>query len=134
MQSVAEAVNVAYTSVGLDPHVDLVYYESAPGLQFLHCLEFDPEVTGGDSTFVDGLEVAEIIRDNHPEDFEVLCSVPATFEKVHSARENPVHMQYHRTHIVTNHLGQVCSFVVVFVCVCLYMPITLPISRFLHVC
>ena len=32
-------INVAYSNVKLGFHMDLIYYESAPGLQFLHALK-----------------------------------------------------------------------------------------------
>jgi hypothetical protein len=32
-------INIAYSSVALGFHIDLNYYESPPGLQFLHCIE-----------------------------------------------------------------------------------------------
>ena len=38
-----DPVNIAYTSLALAGHQDLVYYESPPGLQLLHCLRFDGE-------------------------------------------------------------------------------------------
>ncbi len=31
-------INIAYSSAGLHFHIDLNYYESPPGLQFLHCI------------------------------------------------------------------------------------------------
>ena len=34
-----DAINVAYTSDALELHMDLVYYQSPPGLQLLHCLQ-----------------------------------------------------------------------------------------------
>ena len=34
-----DPINVAYSSVQLDLHMDLVYFESPPGLQLLHCLK-----------------------------------------------------------------------------------------------
>lgn len=36
--------------------MDLTYYESPPGIQFLHALRFDDGVKGGDSTFVDSFQ------------------------------------------------------------------------------
>ena len=50
------AVNLAYTTEELLPHMDLTYYESPPGIQFLHALRFDDGVKGGDSTFVDSFQ------------------------------------------------------------------------------
>ena len=33
-------INIAYSNVPLEFHMDLMYYESPPGLQFLHCLKY----------------------------------------------------------------------------------------------
>lgn len=78
-------INIAYTSQALDLHQDLAYYESPPGLQALHCRQFAPCVTGGESTFMDALAMAEAFREAHPREFATLCSVPATFQKVREA-------------------------------------------------
>lgn len=99
----ANPINVAYSNAQLDFHMDLVYYESPPGLQFLHCLKFDSCVTGGESTFLDVFKVAGEFRKEHPKDFDILTSVPATFKKIHYNREEPVHMTYQRPHIMLNH-------------------------------
>ncbi len=32
-------INIAYSSAPLAFHMDLAYYESPPGLQFLHCIK-----------------------------------------------------------------------------------------------
>jgi hypothetical protein len=32
-------INIAYSNAKLGFHMDLMYYESPPGLQFLHCLK-----------------------------------------------------------------------------------------------
>ena len=44
--STPKPINVAYSTVGLDFHMDLIYYESPPGLQFLHCLRYDERMHG----------------------------------------------------------------------------------------
>jgi gamma-butyrobetaine dioxygenase len=41
---VPDPINVAYSTLGLVMHQDLVYYESPPGLQLLHCMRFDDEI------------------------------------------------------------------------------------------
>jgi hypothetical protein len=92
-------INIAYAPVGLDLHVDLVYYESPPGLQLLHCKRFDAEVVGGESTFLDGIMLAEEFRKRHPQHFETFLRVPATFQKIHYQRASPVHIQMQRPHI-----------------------------------
>jgi hypothetical protein len=38
--------NIAYSSAGLRPHMDLVYFESPPGLQYLLCRRNDAMVEG----------------------------------------------------------------------------------------
>jgi gamma-butyrobetaine dioxygenase len=47
---------------------------------------FDPQVVGGDSIFLDVFAVAERLRETHPEEFETLARVPATFQKIHFER------------------------------------------------
>eukprot|EP00929_Paragymnodinium_shiwhaense_P026532 TRINITY_DN15777_c0_g1_i2.p1 TRINITY_DN15777_c0_g1~~TRINITY_DN15777_c0_g1_i2.p1 ORF type:complete len:385 (-),score=69.84 TRINITY_DN15777_c0_g1_i2:294-1448(-) len=98
----AEAINIAYTKEYLAPHMDLVYYESPPGLQFLQCLRLDDDVVGGESTLVDAFAVAEELRRSHPDAFETLKQVPATFLKDHSRREKPVLLSYQRPHLAVD--------------------------------
>lgn len=65
--------NVAYTPVYVAPHTDLSYTQTPPGIQFLHCIDF--EATGGDSILVDGFAVAERLKQEDPEAFELLSTV-----------------------------------------------------------
>ncbi|KAL3872579.1 hypothetical protein ACJMK2_035794 [Sinanodonta woodiana] len=99
--------NFAYSTVELPVHMDLTYYDTTPGLQFLHCLRFDDTVTGGDSTFVDLFCVAEDFRKQNPTEFEVLVRVPVIFARIHSAREHPVHMITERKIIEVNGIGEI---------------------------
>ena len=86
---------------------DLVYYESPPAIQLLHCLRFDETIQGGATTFVDAVAVAETLRVVDPEAFHVLTKVPATFQKIHYDRPEPVHLVYRRPHISVNNAGDV---------------------------
>ncbi|DAZ99677.1 TPA: hypothetical protein N0F65_001914, partial [Lagenidium giganteum] len=104
-----DPVNIAYTNEHLKHHLDLAYYESPPGIQMLHALRFDQTVTGGESTFVDVFAVADDFRREHPEHFQTLCRVPATFKKHHLNRSNPAVMEYQRPHIQLNHRSEVIS-------------------------
>jgi gamma-butyrobetaine dioxygenase len=61
-QRVDDPINVAYSNMALDVHIDLAYYESPPGLQLLHCMQFDADVIGGNSIVLDGFRVAEVRR------------------------------------------------------------------------
>jgi alpha-ketoglutarate-dependent taurine dioxygenase len=96
------AINLAYTNEAIGPHMDLCYYESPPGLQLLHCLRFDSDVVGGESLLIDAFAAAEELRRTHPEAFETLCTVPATFLKDHSQRANPVLLSYQRPHLAVD--------------------------------
>ena len=77
VQSRPDADSNAYTSVSLPVHNDLCTREYVPGLQFLFCLHNSCE--GGDSLFVDACAVAEQLRAESPESFEVLATVAVPF-------------------------------------------------------
>lgn len=102
-------INIAYADGPLPFHMDLVYYEAPPGLQFLHCIKFDEEIEGGESILLDAFDVAEEFRKEHPEYFKTLSSVPATFQKLHIKNGKSEVMIHHRPHIHLNHRGEVMS-------------------------
>jgi len=66
--------NSAYTAHALRNHLDLPYYETPPGYQFLHCLINKAE--GGMSSAVDGFAVAEYLKKNDKDAFDLLTRVP----------------------------------------------------------
>jgi gamma-butyrobetaine dioxygenase len=80
VRSVPDAINLAYTSTPLPPHQDLAYYQSPPGLQLLHCVRNRVE-SGGESTLIDAIAVAEQLRQWMPDKFDVLTRCCATFVK-----------------------------------------------------
>jgi trimethyllysine dioxygenase len=65
--------DLAYTTQHLPAHTDGTYSHDAPGLQMLHCLSFAG--TGGESTLVDGFKIAEVLRKQEPDLFDVLSTV-----------------------------------------------------------
>ena len=73
----AVANDLAYTGLALTAHTDNPYRRSVPGIQFLHCLENG--ATGGESTLVDGLAIAERLRADAPEVFEVMSNLRISF-------------------------------------------------------
>lgn len=93
VKSDPQPINVAYSDVELDFHMDLAYYESPPGVQFLHCVRFDECVAGGESLFVDAFHAAMSMRNESPDEFRTLTRVPATFQKIHFDRTRPVSMR-----------------------------------------
>ncbi len=78
VRDVAGADNVAYTSKQLGWHQDLLYFESPPGLQLLHCLE--AATTGGETLFLDGVAAANAFEREYPEDFVLLSKLHITYQ------------------------------------------------------
>ncbi len=67
-------------------HQDLLYYESPPGLQLIHCTHFDDSVEGGENVFLDGFAAALELRRSSPEDFATLTSTEATFQSLFTTK------------------------------------------------
>ncbi|HEY4333512.1 MAG TPA: trimethyllysine dioxygenase [Ilumatobacteraceae bacterium] len=65
--------DTAYTNLELRPHTDGTYSHDAPGVQLLHCLQFDG--TGGESTMVDAFAIAARLRRESPEHHDTLSRV-----------------------------------------------------------
>lgn len=83
---------VSQTELAVDPHTEDPYRYSPSGCSFLHCVE---SVTGGDSLFVDGFAIAEDLRDDDPDAFDLLCeiAVPFIYERNKSVdRGQDVHL------------------------------------------
>ena len=70
--------NSAYSAHALRNHMDLPWFETPPGYQFLHCLINSAQ--GGQSSAVDGFAVADYLRKNEKEIFQTLVSVPLKFK------------------------------------------------------
>ena len=47
---------------------------------------FDEKIVGGENEFMDLFHVAETFREQYPEDFDLLCKVPAAYETIHYKR------------------------------------------------
>ncbi|AZV79855.1 DUF971 domain-containing protein [Parasedimentitalea marina] len=77
VQSKPNPNNLAYTSIALPLHTDLTNQELPPGFQFLHCLA--NEAQGGGSLFCDGYAIAEDLRQQDPEAFDLLSTVSIPF-------------------------------------------------------
>ncbi|MFQ5775379.1 MAG: TauD/TfdA family dioxygenase [Kiloniellaceae bacterium] len=75
-----EPISTAFTPIRLTCHMDLPYWESPPGYQFLHCL--CNEAAGGESVVVDGFAVAGALRRDEPEAFDLLARVALPFRFV----------------------------------------------------
>ncbi|MGH8132804.1 MAG: TauD/TfdA family dioxygenase [Steroidobacteraceae bacterium] len=85
VRSTPDAIDLAYTSLALDPHTDNPYRAPVPGIQLLHCLV--NETRGGLSTLVDGFAVAQALREREPQAFAILSSTPVRFRYLDAETE-----------------------------------------------
>lgn len=74
--------------------MDLLYYESPPAVQFLHCI--DNTVKGGASFFADAFYAANILRTTNEIVFNSLCNFPVTYHY----NSGDYHYHYSRPTIV----------------------------------
>ncbi len=90
--------DTAYTNLELRPHTDGTYSHDAPGLQMLHCLAFAG--SGGQSTVIDGLKIAERLRDEAPQHYATLSlvAVPGQYigDGMHLRAARPVFRHDHQ--------------------------------------
>jgi gamma-butyrobetaine dioxygenase len=77
VRSKPAAENIAYTNEYLGLHQDLLYMDSVPRVQILHCLENNCE--GGNSLFADGSFVARRLQVGWPQHFKSLAARPVNY-------------------------------------------------------
>ncbi len=68
---------LANRGLALDAHSDASTREYQPGFQIFQCVE--NTTPGGESFWVDGFRVAEIMKEQYPEQYELLTTVPWEF-------------------------------------------------------
>jgi gamma-butyrobetaine dioxygenase len=83
--------NLAFTAGALEMHTDLPGEEMAPGVQFLHCRA--NTVEGGLSLFADGAAVAEALRAEDPEAFDLLAAHDIPFFYRHDGWDYRAHQR-----------------------------------------
>ena len=94
-----DAWEFSQTGLALDPRTDDPYRYTPGGCSILHCLESSS--VGGESIFVDGFAVAEDLREDDPDAFDLLSETPVPFvrhrsdpvdegEDVHLVAEAPI--------------------------------------------
>lgn len=69
------------TQKAVPPHTDEAFRYSPPGINILGCVR--PAVSGGESVLVDGFQVADRLRREQPEMFELLCRYEQSFNRIH---------------------------------------------------
>ena len=70
--------DLAYTALELKSHSDNPYRKPVPGIQLLHCIA--NESIGGDSSLVDGFSVAEYLKENHKNFYDILTQTNVNFK------------------------------------------------------
>jgi len=78
VKSEVNAVNLAYTNLGLQAHTDNPYRDPVPTMQILYCLE--NSTSGGDTKVVDGFKAAVLLKEKNHEYFNLLTKYCARFE------------------------------------------------------
>ena len=78
VRSEINAINLAYTNLGLQAHTDNPYRDPVPTIQILYCLE--NSVSGGDTTVVDGFNAALHLKNENLNYFNLLSKYCARFE------------------------------------------------------
>ena len=78
VKSKTNAVNLAYTNLGLQAHTDNPYRDPVPTIQILYCIE--NSASGGDSKVVDGFKAAILLKEENQEYFNLLTKYCARFE------------------------------------------------------
>lgn len=72
-----DANDLAYTSHAIGPHTDNPYRDPVPGIQLLHCLVND--TSGGFSTLVDSITVAQTLKAEDPKGYQLLSQIAVRF-------------------------------------------------------
>ena len=78
VKSKSNAVNLAYTNLGLKAHTDNPYRNPVPTMQILHCLKSSTK--GGDSKVVDGFNAALRLKKENKNYFNLLSKYCSRFE------------------------------------------------------
>lgn len=69
------------THKAVAPHTDEAFRYAPPGINILGCVR--PAAVGGESIFVDGFYIAERLKNENPEAFDLLCQYGQSFNRVH---------------------------------------------------
>ena len=78
VKSKLNAVNLAYTNLGLQAHTDNPYRNPVPTMQILHCLK--SSTRGGDSKVIDGFKAALRLKKENKNYFNLLSKYCSRFE------------------------------------------------------
>jgi len=78
VKSKTNAVNLAYTNLGLQAHTDNPYRNPVPTIQILHCIKNSTK--GGNTKVIDGFKVAIRLKKGNKKYFNLLSKYCSRFE------------------------------------------------------
>ena len=78
VKSKTNAVNLAFTNLGLQAHTDNPYRNPVPTIQILHCIKNSTK--GGATKVVDGFKAALILKNKNRKHFDLLSKYCSRFE------------------------------------------------------
>ena len=78
VKSKTNAVNLAYTNLGLQAHTDNPYRNPVPTIQILHCIKNSTK--GGDTKVIDGFKAALRLKKENKKYFDLLSKYRPQFE------------------------------------------------------
>jgi alpha-ketoglutarate-dependent taurine dioxygenase/DUF971 family protein len=102
--------NVGDTTGPLDPHVDEPYRYAAIGITVFQVLR--PSSNGGASTLVDGFEAVRRLKEESPEDFDLLCNTKVTCQRFDPGDNSHGNMRWYKSRLPIIRLddrGEVCG-------------------------
>jgi len=79
----SDQIVISYTDAALTAHCDEPYCFEPLGIGFFHCMKSAVD-QGGTSIFVDCFKIAEDLRTEDPEAFEILSTVPLQYMRDHA--------------------------------------------------
>ena len=77
IKSIADPETDAFTNLRILPHTDLSYFASPPAYLIFHYLTVAS--VGGENHLIDGFKIAEVLRQEAPEKFKLLSTLPVQF-------------------------------------------------------
>ena len=104
-----EVWELSQSGLALDPHTDDPYRYTPSGCSFLHCIQAG---AGGDSLLVDGFAIAEELRDDDPDAFDLLSEVAVPFVRHRSElvdQGEDVHLLAHAPIISLDRDHEICG-------------------------
>lgn len=100
-----DTVTLSNSDQQLAPHTDEPFRYTPPGIIAFHAVT--PAAEGGDSILIDGFRLAEEVRRRDPGAFDLLSSLPQSFER---RFEGSFDLVCHARAIVLDGHGAVCGF------------------------